>query len=137
MAMTATAGKGLRSQINITPLVDVVLVLLIIFMVVTPVLRVGYEASVPPKAREGGVIPPVGQLVLRLAADGELYINTERIANGTFVARLREVLKGREHEPAFVAASGRVPYQKVMAFVDLCRDAGAENLAIVLDELER
>jgi biopolymer transport protein TolR len=116
----------------------VVLVLLIIFMVITPVLRLGYEASVPPKARDGERLAvPAEQLVLRLAADGGLFINSQRVAPGTFGTTLREVLKGRETQPAFVAANGRVPYQKVMAFVDLCRDAGATNLAIVLDELEK
>lgn len=134
MAMSGGSSSGPRSDINITPLVDVVLVLLIIFMVTIPVLRVGFDTRVPPKAKAGGVVPPE-QLVLRMAADGALFINSERIEPGAFARRLAEVMKGRETQVAFVSAPGAVPYQKFMAFVDLCHAAGASNLGIVVDEL--
>jgi biopolymer transport protein TolR len=135
MAMMTGSTSKVRSDINITPLVDVVLVLLIIFMVVTPVLRVGYEAAVPPKSLGGS--PPAPQLVVRLAEDGHMFINSEPVAADAFATRLREVLKGRGAEPTFVAASGRARYEQVMAFIDTCHDAGVGNPAIVLDELER
>lgn len=135
MAMTSNISGKVRSDINITPLVDVVLVLLIIFMVAVPVLRVGFDARVPPKAPpEPGAVAS-GQLVLRLAADGGLFINSERIEAGGFARRLGEIMEGRNSQVAFVAAAGSVPYQKVMAFVDLCHAAGATNLGIVVDEL--
>ena len=135
MAMMTGSTNRVKSDINITPLVDVVLVLLIIFMVVTPVLRVGYEATVPPKG-DRGPVPPNPQLVVRLAEDGKLFINSEPVATDAFVARLREVLKGRGDEPTFVAASGKARYEQVMAFIDTCHDAGVASPAIVLDELE-
>jgi biopolymer transport protein TolR len=134
MAMMTGSANRVKSDINITPLVDVVLVLLIIFMVVTPVLRVGYEATVPPASHTPG--PPTVQLVVRLAEDGKLFINSEPVATDAFVARLREVLKGRGTEPTFVAASGKARYEQVMAFIDTCHDAGVASPAIVLDELE-
>jgi biopolymer transport protein TolR len=134
MAILSTGRSRLTSEINITPLVDIVLVLLIIFMVVTPVLRAGYEASVPPFSqpdRPG----PIDQLVVCLEADGGLLINSERIAPGSFAVRLHQVLEGRASQPTFVAAAGTVPYQKVVALMALCRQAGAANLAVVVDEL--
>jgi biopolymer transport protein TolR len=136
MAMMTGSANRVKSDINITPLVDVVLVLLIIFMVVTPVLRVGYEATVPPKGVDRGPVQPTTQLVVRLAEDGKLFINSEPVATDAFVARLREVLKGRGTEPTFVAASGKARYEQVMAFIDTCHDAGVASPAIVLDELE-
>ena len=128
------SGKP-SSEINVTPLVDVVLVLLIIFMVVTPVLRAGRDVSVPPRGEAGDRRAAPIQLVVRLEADGGLFINSEPIAPGAFAARLRQVLAGRASEPTFVDAAGTVPYQKVIALMDVCRDAGAANLAIVVDEL--
>lgn len=137
MAMTTGNGSGVRSDINITPLVDVVLVLLIIFMVAVPILRVGYDSRVPPRAKGLQLDGAPNQIVLRLTADGALFINSERVEPGSFARRVGEVMKGRESQVAFLAASGTVPYQKVMAFVDLCHTAGASNLGIVVDELDR
>jgi biopolymer transport protein ExbD len=134
MVMHSGGRSRPTSEINITPLVDIVLVLLIIFMVVTPVLRAGYEASVPPCAPHDSR-GQVDQLVVRLEADGGLFINSEQIAPGSFAVRLRQVLEGRASQPTFVAAAGMVPYQKVVALMAVCREAGAANLAVVVDEL--
>ena len=128
------SGKP-SSEINITPLVDVVLVLLIIFMVITPVLRVGRNVSVPPRAPTGDRQAVRGQLIVRVEAGGGLFINSEPVAPGAFAARLRQVLTGREVEPTFVAAEAAVPYQNVIGLMDLCREAGAANIAVVVDDL--
>ncbi len=133
--MGSATGKGSKSEINVTPLVDVVLVLLIIFMVVTPVLRVGHEAAIPPAAGDKGPVVPAAQLVVRIEADGGLFINSERVEPGSFATRLREAVQGRAAEPTFVAAADAVPYQRVMGVMDACRDAGAGNLAIVVNDL--
>ena len=134
MAMHSGTRGGPTSEINITPLVDVVLVLLIIFMVVTPVVRSGYETSVPPVSKTTSN-EPTGDLVVRLEADGGLFINREPVTPGTFATRLQQILQGRGSRPTFVAAAGMVPYQKVVSLMALCREAGAANLAVVVDEL--
>jgi len=135
MAMTGSDSNGQRCEINVTPLVDVVLVLLIIFMVAVPVVRMGYAAHVPPKAID--VAPPLPQLVLQLRGDGAVFANSELLPPGSVAARLAALARGRESSLAFVGADGTVPYQKVMAFVDLCHEAGFANLGIVLDDLPR
>ncbi len=134
-ARAERGAGGIQAAINVTPLVDVCLVLLIIFMVAVPVVRAGYEARVPPKSV--GPVPPTGQLVLQLRADGGAFANSEPLPAGSVAIRLAALAKGREGGVAFIAADGTVPYQKVMAFVDLCHDAGFANLAIVLDDLAR
>jgi biopolymer transport protein TolR len=136
MSMAVGPSGTLKSDINITPLVDVVLVLLIIFMVITPLVQVGYDTKVPPKT-ESSVTPPpaTDQIILRMESDGRIFINKEEIGEREFPNRLRDVLKNRESKVTFFAAAGDLPYDKVIGFMDVCRNNGAQNLGIVLEEI--
>ena len=136
MAMAVGPSGTLKSDINITPLVDVLLVLLIIFMVITPLVQVGYDTKVPPKV-ENDVTPPpaTDQVIIRLEGDGRIFINKEEVGEREFPTRLRDVLKNRENRVTFFAAAGSLSYEKVMAFMDVCRNNGANNIGIVLEEL--
>jgi biopolymer transport protein ExbD len=135
MAMAVGPSSSLKADINITPLVDVVLVLLIIFMVITPILQVGYDTKVPPKSETTVTTPSTDQIVLRLEADGRIFINKEEVTESYFPTRLRDVVKGRESRVIFFAASGDAVYDRVLLFMDLCKNNGAANLGIVLEEL--
>ena len=136
MGMSAGGGTGIKSEINVTPLVDVVLVLLIIFMVIVPVLQMGYDVHTPPKV-ESAVPPPTkaDQIIVRMDAQGRTFINKEEVAPGSFGARLRSATNGREKDVVFFAADGELDYGEVARFMDLCRDNGAQNLGIVFDDL--
>jgi biopolymer transport protein TolR len=135
MAMQVGPSGSLKSDINITPLVDVVLVLLIIFMVITPLVQVGYDTKVPPKTETTAPPPSSDQIIIRLEADGRIFINKEEVSEHDFPNRLRDVLKNRESKVTFFAAAGELPYDRVMSFMDVCRNAGAQNIGIVLEEL--
>ena len=136
MAMNVGGGGGVRSEINITPLVDVVLVLLIIFMVAVPLLQMGYGVQVPPKV-ETAAPPPQSddQVIVRMDGQGNMFINKTMYSQNEFGGKLREAMTGRQSKVVFFAADGDLLYDKVARFMDLCRNNGADNLGIVFDDL--
>jgi biopolymer transport protein ExbD len=137
MAMNVSGtGGGVKSDINITPLVDVVLVLLIIFMVVTPILQMGHEVQVPPKVETAAPPPMQDQVIVRLDAAGTPWINKQSFPMAEFPARLSQVLTGRSSKVIFFAADGELPYGQVATFMEMCRNSGAQNLGIVFDDMK-
>ena len=136
MSMDVGSSGGIKSEINVTPLVDVVLVLLIIFMVIQPMLQMGYEVETPPEVKSATPPPQNSeQVIIRMDADGKTFINKLEIPRTQFADRLRTAMTGREKKLAFFAADGELSYEKVVEFMDLCRNNGAQNLGIVFDDL--
>ncbi|HEX2123914.1 MAG TPA: biopolymer transporter ExbD [Thermoanaerobaculia bacterium] len=129
-------GSGsMRSDINVTPLVDVVLVLLIIFMVITPVVQMGYLVKVPPKAPAN--LPPAAvqdQIILRLYTGDRVMINKEELTMEQFPSRIREILRGNTSKMVFFAGGRDVEYDATMKFLDLARSAGAKNIGIIVED---
>jgi biopolymer transport protein TolR len=129
-------GSGtVKSDINVTPLVDVVLVLLIIFMVITPVVQMGYLVRVPPKAPAN--VPPSAiqdQIVLRLPEANRVLINKEEMTMEQFPARIRDVLRGNTSKMVFFAGGREVDYDATMKFLDLARASGAKNIGIIVED---
>lgn len=131
-------GSGnLQSNINVTPLVDVCLVLLIIFMVITPVVQMGYLVKVPPKAPPVAVPESSDQIILRLTADSRIFINKEEVAKEQFPNRIREILKGNTSKMVFFSGERDVDYETTMAFLDMARSAGCGNIGIIVEEIAR
>ena len=130
-------GSGsLRSDINVTPLVDVVLVLLIIFMVITPVVQMGYLVRVPPKAPAN--LPPSAiqdQIVLRLASGNRVFINKEEVPIEQFPNRIREILHGNTSKMVFFSGGRDVDYESTMSFLDIARAAGCKNIGIIVEDV--
>jgi len=135
--MQVGGGGSLRSDINVTPLVDVVLVLLIIFMVITPVVQMGYLVRVPPKAPAN--LPPSAvqdQIILRLLPDNHIFINKEEVPEANFPSRVREILHGNTSKMVFFSGSRDVDYEKTMSFLDQARAAGCKNIGIIVEEAQ-
>jgi biopolymer transport protein TolR len=129
-------GSGsLQSNINVTPFVDIVLVLLIIFMVITPVVQMGYLVRVPPKAPAN--LPPSAiqdQIILRLMPDNRILINKEDVPEAAFPQRIREIIHGNTSKMVFFAGSRDVDYEATMRFLDMARAAGCKNIGIIVEE---
>jgi biopolymer transport protein TolR len=129
MAFDLGGGRGgIRPAMNVTPLVDVVLVLLIIFMVVTPLMTKQMSLDVPGKPDEKldtppppGALPP---LVLTLTKGGALRINRDEVPREQVVERLRRMLNARPDKIVFFDAENDVPYGSAMDVLDLARGGG-------------
>jgi biopolymer transport protein ExbD len=136
MAMNMGNAGSVRSEINITPLVDVVLVLLIIFMIAVPLLQMGYSAQVPPKIETATPPPSEDQIIVRMDSTGATFINKQLVPYAEFGGALKSALTGRQQKVVFFAADGDLPFDKVVDFMDVVRNSGAENLGIVFDDLK-
>ena len=135
MGMDVGGNKGgPKSEINVTPLVDVMLVLLIIFMILQPMLQMGYDVNVPPNT-PSNVLPQANpeQIIVSLTANNEIYLNKERVERSNLPIRLQEVLRNRGKKPVFFSCEDTVKYDEAMKLMDIVRNNGAENIGIVMD----
>jgi biopolymer transport protein TolR len=127
-------GSGtIKSDINVTPLVDVVLVLLIIFMVITPVVQMGYLVRVPPKAPPGTPISAPDQIILRLMPDNHIFINRDEVTPADFPLRIHDIMHGNQAKMVFFQGSPDVDYDATMKFLDMARASGAKNIGIIVE----
>ena len=135
MGMGASSGGGAyKSDINITPLVDVVLVLLIIFMVITPLLQMGYDVKVPPKVDQPqNQPPPTDLIIISLTPQNKIFLNKEEVTPQVLSLRLTEILKNRANKTIFFSGDDAANYGEVVQVMDRCRSAGAKNIGIVME----
>ncbi len=128
----AAGGKGVRSDVNVTPLIDVVLVLLIVFMVLVPKLLNQTAVDVPPKAPDNAETPPASdQLVVAVGEDGRVAINGEPVLLEALPDKVREILQNRSKKLMFFNPDDNAPYGDVIKVMDICRGAGAKNIGIM------
>src|SRR5216110_434119 len=132
MAMGGGSGKGVKSEINVTPLVDVVLVLLIIFMVVTPMLHRGVKVELPETAHHEKKQDSGELLVVSVRGDGT-YIETDRLEGDLLDARLRQELKVTSR-PVLVRADKAMRYGDVRRVLERVHGAGAISVSLATDE---
>jgi biopolymer transport protein TolR len=132
MAMDIGKKKGPRNEINVTPLIDVVLVLLIIFMVLTPSMLKHLTAAVP-KTEDDTTAPPSAEvpIIVEYAANRQLELNGEPVAFEMLGNRLAERLRVDRRKVVFFKADDDAAYGEVIRLMDLARGSGAETLAIV------
>jgi biopolymer transport protein TolR len=121
------------SEINVTPFVDVMLVLLIVFMVAAPLLTVGVEVNLPKTAAEALPSESEEPLTVTLTAEGKIVIQTTETPEADFLTRLRGVAQERSDNKVFLRADGAIPYSKVMEVMGAMNAAGFSNIGLVTD----
>ncbi|UWR27272.1 protein TolR [Sulfitobacter sp. S223] len=126
-------GAAQMSEINITPFVDVMLVLLIIFMVAAPLLTVGVPVELPKTAAQALPAEQEEPLTVTITADGVVQIMTTETAREELIPKLRAVAAEREGDRVFLRADGTVPYSAVMEIMGALNAGGFSNIGLVTD----
>jgi biopolymer transport protein TolR len=121
------------AEINVTPFVDVMLVLLIIFMVAAPLLTVGVPIELPKTAATSLPQEQEEPLALAIAADGTMVLQTVEIDRATLILKLRAIAAERDDDKVFLRADGSVPYSTVMEVMGALNAGGFRNIGLVTD----
>lgn len=128
-----SGGQTSVSEINMTPMIDVLLVLIVIFMIAQPLLQKSIDVQIPKEEPSEQQADPVPPIVLEIEEGGVYRINTQAVTIGQLEDRLREIYTARPSKVLFVKASPDVIYQDVIEAMDAARGAGVEVLGAVMD----
>jgi biopolymer transport protein TolR len=124
---------GVKSDINVTPLVDVMLVLLIIMMIVAPMLQKGVDVRLPVAANSSDKPETQDQTVLAIKADKTLYVNGVQVRDTELARRVEEVLETKKEKILLIKADEDVDYGTVMNAMDTLRERGVEDMGLITE----
>ena len=125
-----------NSTINVTPLVDVVLVLLIIFMVVTPMLQKGVPVELPVTKNPDKKPDNEDQMIISIKHDSTIYIEQNWVPKNEFVGQMKEMHDRSPGKEILIKADGRLRYKDVKKLMDMINEAGFENVGLVTEKIK-
>lgn len=128
--------RGMMADINVTPLVDVMLVLLVIFMVTAPMMQQGVQVNLP-KADTKAMTPAEESVVVTVDKSGKTFINKDQIPAGELRTRLSAIFVSRAKKEVFLKADAGVPYGEVVKAMSDIKGAGIERLGMVTEPAAR
>ena len=133
MAMQLGGGGGVKSDINVTPLVDVMLVLLIIMMIIAPLLQKGVDVRLPIATNSASKPETQDQTVLGIKADKTVWINGVEVRKEEMRTRLEAILETKKEKLILIKADEDAPYSAIMEAMDELRASGIEDIGLITD----
>ena len=134
MSMDVGGAKGgVKADINVTPLVDVMLVLLIIMMLVAPMLQQGVSVKLPTATNTVDKPEVQGQTVIAIAKDKGIYLNAKQIPEGDLASKVSELLENSKDKIVLIKADEEASYAAVMAAMDQLRNSGVEDIGLITE----
>ena len=133
MAMQLGGKGGVKSDINVTPLVDVMLVLLIIMMIIAPMLQKGVDVKLPTATNTQDKPETQEQTVVAVSADGRMHLNQVAVPDRDMPQRLTDVLETKKEKIVYLKADQDAQYGRVMAAFDALRKAKVENIGLIAE----
>jgi biopolymer transport protein TolR len=134
MAMQLGGKGGVKSDINVTPLVDVMLVLLIIMMIIAPMLQKGVDVKLPTASNTQDKPETQEQTVVAVTADGRLHLNAVPFSDADMPQRVQDTLESKKEKIVYLKADQDASYGRVMAAFDVLRKAQVENIGLIAEK---
>jgi biopolymer transport protein ExbD len=129
-------GPAIRPDINVTPLIDILLVMLVIFLATVTLTQQAIESQLPQQARRVAETGP-HQIMLEVSADRKLAVNQQPVTLSQLTPFLKEVYKARSDKTIYVAAAGSLPYGAIIDVMDAVRGAGIDRMGVITEGMRK
>jgi biopolymer transport protein TolR len=134
MSMNVGGSRGgINSEINVTPLVDVMLVLLIIMMIIAPLLQKGVNVRLPTATNSADKPETQDQTVVGVTQDGQYWVNGVSVSDADVRSRVDDILEGKKDRILLIKADEDAPYGRIMEVMDTLRAAGIEDMGLITE----